>query len=125
VQVSAFIDAHPNFGVEPACRALGARPRNTSGAGPPADLVDRNFQATRPNQLWATDSTYVPTWSGMVHIAFVVNMFSRRIVGWRAVKSMTTELVLNALKRGCAAEQITRKRPMTQVADRPSERIHD
>ena len=64
----------------------------------PADLVDRNFTATRPNQLWVTDFTYVATWSGMVYVAFVIDAFSRRIVGWRAATSMTTDLVLDALE---------------------------
>jgi putative transposase len=64
----------------------------------PADLVDRNFSATRPNQLWVTDFTYVPTWSGMVYVAFVVDAFSRKIVGWRAATSMTTDLVLDTLE---------------------------
>lgn len=64
----------------------------------PADLVDRNFTATRPNQLWVTDFTYVATWSGMVYVAFVIDAFSRRIVGWRAATSMTTDLVLDTLE---------------------------
>ena len=64
----------------------------------PADLVDRVFAATAPNQLWVADFTYVPTWSGMVYVAFILDVFSRRIVGWRAATSMTTELVLDTLE---------------------------
>ena len=64
----------------------------------PADLVDRDFTATRPNQLWVADFTYVATWSGTVFVAFVSDVFSRRIVGWRATTSMSTELVLDTLE---------------------------
>jgi putative transposase len=62
------------------------------------DLVDRNFHAPAPNHLWVADFTYVPTWTGFVYVAFVIDAFSRRIVGWRAAKSMTTDLVLDALE---------------------------
>lgn len=174
--MSAFIDTHPHFGVEPVCRVLGARPgtywerksrppcalrqrderrkveisrvfeanRKVYGARKvwhqlnreqirtarctverlmrelgiegvrrgkkfkttvsdpsaprPADLVKRDFTAQRPNQLWVADFTYVPTWSGMVYVAFVIDVFSRKLVGWRAAKSMTKELVLDALE---------------------------
>jgi putative transposase len=64
----------------------------------PEDLVDRDFTATAPNQLWVADFTYVATWSGTVYVAFVFDVFSRRIVGWRAATSMTTELVLDTLE---------------------------
>ena len=60
------------------------------------DLVDRNFSAT-PDQLWVADFTYCSTWSGIVYVAFVIDVFSRRLVGWRAARSMTTDLVLDAL----------------------------
>ena len=62
------------------------------------DLVDRDFTAARPNQLWVVDLTYVPTWSGTVFTAFVSDVFSRRIVGWRCASSMPTELPLDALE---------------------------
>jgi putative transposase len=67
-------------------------------AARPADLVDRQFFATRPNQLWVADFTYVATWSGMVYVAFVFDVFSRMIVGWRAATRMTTDLVLDTLE---------------------------
>jgi putative transposase len=75
-------------------------PRTTvpnTAAARPADLVDRDFTATRPNQLWCADFSYVPTWEGMVYVAFVFDVFSRRILGWRAATSMTTDLVLDTL----------------------------
>lgn len=64
----------------------------------PPDLVERDFTAARPNQLWIVDFTYVATWSGMVFTAFVTDVFSRRIVGWRTAPSMPTELPLDALE---------------------------
>jgi putative transposase len=67
-------------------------------AARPADLVCRQFRASRPNELWVVDFTYVPTWSGMAFTAFVTDVFSRRIVGWRTATSMPTELPLDALE---------------------------
>jgi transposase InsO family protein len=65
----------------------------------PADLVAREFTATRPNQLWVSDFTYVATWSGFVYVAFVIDVFARRIVGWRASASLRTDLALDALEQ--------------------------
>lgn len=62
------------------------------------DLVDRNFSPTAPNRLWVADFTYCPTWTGMVYVAFVIDAYARRIIGWRVAKRMTTELVLDALE---------------------------
>jgi putative transposase len=77
-------------------------PRTTianPAAARPLDLVDRHFHADRPNQLWVADFTYCPTWSGMVYVAFVFDVFSRRILGWRAATKMTTPLVLDCLEQ--------------------------
>ncbi len=71
--------------------------------GRPADLVDRQFVATRPNQLWVADFTYVATWSGFVYVAFVTDVFARRIVGWRVSASMRTDFVLDALEQAIYA----------------------
>lgn len=68
-------------------------------AARPLDLVDRNFTATRPNQLWVSDFTYVATWRGFVYVAFVIDTFARRIVGWRASTSLRTGFVLDALEQ--------------------------
>ena len=65
----------------------------------PADLVNRQFVATRPNQLWVADITFVSTWTGFVYVAFVIDVFARRIVGWRVSQSLKTELVLDALEQ--------------------------
>jgi len=64
----------------------------------PADLVDRHFAAQRPNQLWVADLTYVATWSGFVYVAFVIDAFSRFLVGWQASRSLRTDLALDALE---------------------------
>ena len=61
------------------------------------DLVHRNFRASRPNQLWVSDLTYVATWRGFVYVAFVIDVFSRRIVGWRTSASLRSDLALDAL----------------------------
>ena len=67
-------------------------------AARPADLVARNFTATSPNRLWVTDLTYVATWSGVAYVCFIVDAFSRRIVGWRVASHMRTDMVLDALE---------------------------
>lgn len=70
----------------------------SDGTPRPADRVDRGFWAAWPNRLWVADFSYVPTWAGMVYVAFVIDVFSRRIVGWRAATRMTTDLVLDAFE---------------------------
>jgi len=85
-----------------AGRAVGARgssPRGRTAGRPAADLVGRRFSATRPNQLWVADFTYVATWRGFVYVAFVIDVFARRIVGWRVSASLATDFVLDALEQ--------------------------
>jgi len=65
----------------------------------PADLVDRQFSAARPNQLWVADLTYVRTWSGFVYVAFIIDVYARMIVGWQASRSLRTDLALDALEQ--------------------------
>jgi transposase InsO family protein len=80
----------------------GCRCKTTVGnpkADHPSDLVKRQFTATRPNQLWVADFTYVATWIGFVYVAFVIDVFARMIVGWRVSDSMRSELVLDALEQ--------------------------
>lgn len=69
------------------------------------DRVKRQFTATRPNQLWVADFTYVATWSGFVYVAFVIDVFARSIVGWRVSRSMKTGLVLDALEQALWARR--------------------
>lgn len=61
-------------------------------AARPADLVDRHFVALAPNRLWVADLTYMRTWSGLVYVSFITDVFSRRIVGWQASRSLRTDL---------------------------------
>jgi putative transposase len=81
-------------------------------AARPTDLVDRHFTATRPNQLWVADFTYVATWRGFVYVAFVIDVFARCIVGWRVSASLATDFVLDALeqaiydRRGAGVEDL-------------------
>jgi len=70
-----------------------------STADRPADLVQRRFNPLHPNRLWVADFTYVATWAGVVYVAFVIDAYSRRILGWRAATSMRTQLVLDALEQ--------------------------
>jgi len=72
----------------------------------PLDLVRREFHANRPNQLWVADFTYVATWTGFVYVAFVIDVFSRMIVGWKAARSMTAELTLDALEQALWSRKV-------------------
>jgi putative transposase len=84
-----------------AGRSRGKRRRTTTPENKsprPADLVERSFAANRPNALWVADITYVATWSGFAYAAFVIDVFSRRIVGWRVATTLRTSLALDALE---------------------------
>lgn len=83
------------------------KPAPSDGTPRPDDHVERQFWSAHPNRLWVTDFTYVPTWSGMVYVAFIIDVFSRRIVGWRAASRMTTPLVLDALEHALWARGLT------------------
>jgi len=72
----------------------------------PLDLVKRLFHADKPNQLWVADFTYVVTWVGFVYVAFVIDVFSRMIVGWRAARAMTADLTLDALEQALWARKV-------------------
>jgi putative transposase len=71
----------------------------------PLDRVNRQFYAVRPNQLWVSDFTYVSTWQGWLYVAFVIDVFARRIVGWRVSNTMHTDFVLDALEQALYARQ--------------------
>ena len=84
----------------------GRRPKTTrsdEAAARSADLVKRQFKAERPNQLWVADLTYVRTWDGFVYVAFVVDAFSRMIVGWRVSHSLRSDLAIDALEQAIHA----------------------
>jgi putative transposase len=88
-------------------RAWTITTRPDLAAPRPADLVERDFTAERPNQLWVADFTYVATWRGLVYAAFIIDVFSRMIVGWRVATSMRTDLVLDALEQALHQRDIT------------------
>jgi transposase InsO family protein len=79
------------------------------GVGRPADLVERSFTATAPNRLWVADITFVATWRGPVYVAFVIDVFSRMIVGWRVWNSLKTDLVLDALEQALHARNVSER----------------
>jgi putative transposase len=100
----------PRYTVERLMRELGLRGAGRGRAfktttmsdeqlDRPADLVNRNFVVQRPNALWVSDLTYVATWRGFVYVAFVIDAFARRIVGWRTSTSLRSDLALDALEQ--------------------------
>jgi putative transposase len=95
------------MGLEGAVRG-GKKFKTTMGddsTDRPMDLVNREFVAIRPNQLWVADLTYVATWMGLVYVAFVVDVFARRIVGWRASRSLRSDLALDALEQAICSRR--------------------
>jgi transposase InsO family protein len=89
----------------------------------PLDRVHRQFKAHRPNQLWVSDFTYVSTWQGFVYVAFVIDVFARRIVGWRVSSSMRTDFVLDALEQALYARQPERDDALIHHSDRGSQYV--
>jgi len=89
----------------------------------PRDLVDRQFKADRPNRLWVSDFTYVSTWQGWLYVAFVIDVFARRIVGWRVSSSMHTDFVLDALEQALYARQPERDQSLVHHFDRGSQHV--
>ena len=89
-----------------------------AAAARPADLVTRQFKATRPNQLWVADLTYVATWRGFTYVAFVIDVFSRRIVGWRASNSLRSDLALDALEQALYDRPIGESERLVHHSDR-------
>jgi transposase InsO family protein len=89
----------------------------------PLDRVNRQFKADRPNQLWVSDFTYVSTWQGWLYVAFVIDVFARRIVGWRVSSSMRTDFVLDALEQALYARQPERSESLVHHSDRGSQYV--
>ena len=89
----------------------------------PRDRVNRQFQAERPNQLWVADFTYVSTWQGFVYVAFIIDVFARRIVGWRVSRSMRTDFVLDALEQALYARQPQGDDALIHHSDRGSQYV--
>jgi transposase InsO family protein len=89
----------------------------------PLDRVNRVFRAERPNQLWVSDFTYVSTWQGWLYVAFVIDVYARRIVGWRVSRSMHTDFVLDALEQALYDRQPQRDGALTHHSDRGSQYV--
>jgi transposase InsO family protein len=94
-----------------------------SKAPRPLDKVNRQFRAERPNQLWVSDFTYVSTWQGWLYVAFVIDVFARRIVGWQVSNSMRTDFVLDALEQALYARQPERDGTLIHHSDRGSQYV--
>ena len=84
----------------------------------PADLVNRDFEVTRPNALWVSDLTYVATWRGFVYVAFVIDAYARRIVGWRASNTLRTDLALDALEQALYDRAVGDENTLVHHSDR-------
>jgi putative transposase len=97
-------------GLEGVSRRKKYRSSRDKDARPAPDLVERDFTATAPNQLWVADITYVPTWAGFLYLAVVLDVYSRRIVGWAMENHLRTELVVDALNMA-----IGRRQPSTVI----------
>ncbi|WP_431120872.1 IS3 family transposase [Variovorax paradoxus] len=89
----------------------------------PLDRVNRQFRAQRPNQLWVSDFTYVSTWQGWLYVAFVIDVYARRIVGWRVSSSMRTDFVLDALEQALYDRQPERDSSLICHSDRGSQYV--
>lgn len=89
----------------------------------PLDRVNRQFKAERPNQLWVSDFTYVSAWQGWLYVAFVIDVYARRIVGWRVSTSMHTHFVLDALEQALYARQPERDGALIHHSDRGSQYV--
>jgi putative transposase len=85
------------------------------------DLVDRDFRATRPNELWVSDLTYIATWKGPVYAAFVIDAFARGIVGWRVSSSLKTDLALDALEQAICEREVSQGGELIHHSDRGSQ----
>ncbi|WP_107069852.1 IS3 family transposase [Streptomyces sp. CNQ431] len=104
----------------------GRRRRTTvpePSAPRPPDLVDRDFTASRPDQLWVADMTYVRTWSGWAYVAFVLDVYSRMIVGWQVANHMRTELPLDALEMALWRRRIKKDSGLIHHSDRGSQYV--
>jgi putative transposase len=96
-------------GLQGVVRGKGVKTTISDRKAPcPQDKVNRQFAADRPNQLWVADFTYVATWQGFVYVAFVIDVFARRIVGWRVSRSARTPFVLDALEQALCDRQPVR-----------------
>ncbi len=112
------------LGLQGAHRGKKVRTTISDSKAPcPLDRVNRVFTAERPNQLWVSDFTYVSTWQGWLYVAFVIDVYARRIVGWRVSRSMQTDFVLDALEQALYDRQPERAESLVHHSDRGSQYV--
>ncbi len=112
------------MGMAGAVRGKAVRTTISSSAAPcPEDRVNRQFHAPRPNALWLSDFSYVATWAGFVYVAFVIDAFARRIVGWRVSRSMQAGFVLDALEQALHDRRPVRNDGLVHHSDRGSQYV--
>ncbi|MCU5783820.1 integrase catalytic subunit [Alcanivorax balearicus MACL04] len=112
------------MGIQGARRGKSVRTTVADTSAPcPLDHVNRQFKADRPNQLWVSDFTYVSTWQGWLYVAFVIDVFARRIVGWRVSSSMHTDFVLDALEQALYDRQPAQTDGLVHHSDRGSQYV--
>ena len=112
------------LGLQGARRGKKVRTTISDSKAPcPLDRVNRVFKAERPNQLWVSDFTYVSTWQGWLYVAFVIDVYARRIVGWRVSRSMHTDFVLDALEQALYDRQPERAESLVHHSDRGSQYV--
>lgn len=112
--MKAFIDENKGtYRVEPICKVLPIAPSTYY-----LHKVNRQFHAMRPNALWVSDFTYVSTWQGWVYVAFIIDVFARRIVGWKVSSSARADLVLDALEQALCARRREAKQALLHHSDR-------
>ena len=112
------------LGLQGARRGKKVRTTVSDAKAPcPLDRVNRVFKAERPNQLWVSDFTYVSTWQGWLYVAFVIDVYARRIVGWRVSRNMQTDFVLDALEQALYERQPERAEALVHHSDRGTQYV--
>lgn len=110
------------MGLKGIVRGKSVRTTISDKAAPcPLDRVNRDFKALAPNRLWVSDFTYVASWIGVVYVAFVIDAYARRIVGWRVSKSAEASFVLDALEQAIHARRPARSGGLIHHSDRGSQ----
>ena len=110
------------MGLQGIVRGKSVRTTISDKAAPcPLDRVNREFRAPAPNKLWVSDFTYVATWAGFVHVAFVIDAYARRIVGWRVSRTAEASFVLDALEQALHARRPTQGGGLVHHSDRGSQ----
>ena len=112
------------LGLEGARRGKKVRTTRPDTTRPcPLDLVNRQFKAHRPDQLWVADFTYVSTWQGQMFVAFVIDVYARRILGWRVSSHMRTDFVVDALEQALYARRPSSDTELIHHSDRGSQYV--